>query len=107
MPHTIDGKFVSKEKYEAHMAAQAATTEETPMSGNVPTPDVATPAADKPKRGRKADPSTAFLVAHRKAQKELERVKALHAKVSELPSVEDAQAAADTAKAALADQLAL
>lgn len=86
----LNGKFVSQAVYDA------ATQQEEPVS------DETAPKARKP---RTVDPITAATARVRKAKRELDRVKRIHAKRAELPSLEDAQAAYDAASNALQDAL--
>jgi hypothetical protein len=85
MAYKLNGKFVSKEKYEA---AQAAEKRETPVS------DETTTTERKP---RTVDPVTSATARVRKAKRELDRVTKLHAKRAALPNLDDAQAEYDQA----------
>lgn len=93
LPYKLNGKFVSKEKYEAAMAS--------PEKENI----VSEPVEPAVKKVRTPSASTAALASVNKAKRELDRVKALHAKRTALPSVEDAQNAYDAAVLVLQDTL--
>jgi hypothetical protein len=117
----LNGKFVSREKYESVMASDEATqispdsavtiepptaedawartayiTEENPVSEETVTVE---------RKTRTVDPITAATAVVRKAKKELDRVTAIHAKRTAVPSLEDAQAAYDAAVVVLQDAL--
>lgn len=102
MPYRIGSKFVSKEVYDAHMqqeAIEAFADKESPVT------EENTTDQDKPRKPRTTDPVTIATVRVRKARKELDRVKAVHEKRAELPSIEDAQFEYDSARSALSDVL--
>lgn len=84
----LNGKFVSKEKFEAATAAEKV--------------EVVTETERKP---RTVDPITSATARVRQAKRELDRVSKIHAKRAVLPSLEDAQAAYDTAVVELQDAL--
>lgn len=90
MPYRLNNKFVSKEKYEAAMAAEK---KETPVSEQTE------------KKTRTVDPITSATARVRKAKRELDRVTKIHAKRAELPSLDDAQAEYDEATRELQDAL--
>jgi hypothetical protein len=87
MAFKIDGKFVSKEKYEAHMQEQAITEL---AGGEAPVSETDT---TEPKKARNYNPVTVATAAVRKAKKELEATEAFLAKHDTLPSLDDAKKA--------------
>lgn len=97
MAYKLNGKFVSKEKYEA---AQAAEKREAPVSEET----VAVEEA-KTRKPRTVDPVTAATARVRKAKKALEAAKKVHAKVAALPDLDAAQAEYDSATDALESAL--
>lgn len=80
----LNGKFVSKEKYEAAQVAEKH--EENTVSEETTT-----------RKPRTVDPITSATARVRKAKKELDRVAAKWAKREELPSLDEAQAEYDNA----------
>ena len=94
MAYRINNKFVSKVEYEAYQQKEAieAFGEEAPVSENV--------TVDR--KPRTTDPVTAATIRVRKAKKELERVRKLHAKQTELPLLEAVEAEYDDARDELA-----
>lgn len=88
MPYQINGKFVSKEKYEAHLAAQeekVTVSEETVE-----------------KKERNVSPLTA---AQRRYSKARRRVETARAKAAKVQDVRDELDAAETEFAEATDQL--
>lgn len=78
MAYKLNGKFVSKEKYEAAQVAEKH--EETPVSEEV-----------TPRKPRTVDPITSATARVRKAKRELDRVEKLHSKRAELPDLDVAR----------------
>lgn len=94
----LNGKFVSKEKYEA--AVSNGETVVIPIHQEKV--EVVTETERKP---RTVDPITSATARVRQAKRELDRVSKIHAKRAVLPSLEDAQAAYDSAVVELQDAL--
>lgn len=92
MAYKLNGKFVSREKYEAAQVAEKKEVE--PVSEETTT-----------RKPRTVDPITSATARVRKAKRELDRVTKLWAKRTALPSLEDAQAEYDSARTALEDAL--
>lgn len=95
MPYKINGKFVSKEKFEA---ATAADEEEYAVSD---TEGYVEPKAPKVRKPRTTSAVGAAVSRVRVTKSELARVQKLHARQEKLPSLADAQVAYDDAVAAL------
>jgi hypothetical protein len=91
MPYKLNGKFVSKEKYDAAMAAE---------SEKVNVSDENTTEAPA-RKTRTVDPVTSATARVRKAKRALEVAKRAHARVKALPDLDAAQAEYDDATSEL------
>jgi hypothetical protein len=97
MAYKLNGKFVSKEKWEAAQLAGAREKNEVePVSEETET---------KTRKPRTVDPITSATARVRKAKRELDRVTKLWEKRTALPSLDDAQAEYDAATAELQNAL--
>lgn len=102
MSYTIGGKFVSKEKYEAHhQAKQQADAIAELAQGEAPVTDEAVTPEEAPRKSKVRNPLSAATTELNKAKAEVKRVEALWAKYDELPPLDEVKKAYEAAKAKL------